>query len=65
MYPETVQSTGDRSKQSRKKKKKKKPVLLWSLHCSTEQKKKGLNDPDNHDNVVTYLEPDILECEVR
>ena len=24
--------------------------------------KKGLNDPDNHDGVVTYLEPDILEC---
>ena len=24
--------------------------------------KKGLNDPDNHDDVVTYLEPDILEC---
>ena len=27
--------------------------------------KKGLNDPDNHENVVTHLEPDILECEVR
>ena len=26
--------------------------------------KKGLNDLDNHDGVVTYLEPDILECEV-
>ena len=25
--------------------------------------KKCLNDPDNHDGVVTYLEPDILECE--
>ena len=24
--------------------------------------KKGLNDPDNHDTVVTHLEPDILEC---
>ena len=24
--------------------------------------KKGLNDLDNHDDVVTYLEPDILEC---
>ena len=23
-----------------------------------------LNDPDNHDGVVTYLEPDIVECEV-
>ena len=27
-------------------------------------KKKGLNDPDNQDGVVTHLEPDILECEV-
>ena len=27
--------------------------------------KKGLTDPDNHDGVVTYLEPDILECEVK
>ena len=27
--------------------------------------KKCLNDPDNHDGVVTYLEPDILECEVK
>ena len=25
----------------------------------------GLNDLDNHDSVVTYLEPDILECEVK
>ena len=25
----------------------------------------SLNDPDNHDGVVTYLGPDILECEVR
>ena len=27
--------------------------------------KKGLNDPDNHDGVITHLEPDILECEVK
>ena len=27
--------------------------------------KKDLNDPDNHDDVVTHLEPDILECEVK
>ena len=26
---------------------------------------KCLNDPDNHDGVVTKLEPDILECEVK
>ena len=27
--------------------------------------KKILNDQDNHDSVVTHLEPDILECEVN
>ena len=27
--------------------------------------KKGLNDLENHDGVVTHLEPDILECEVK
>ena len=27
--------------------------------------KKGLNDPDSHDGMVTHLEPDILECEVK
>ena len=27
--------------------------------------KKGLNNPGNHDGVVTDLEPDILECEVK
>ena len=26
---------------------------------------KCLNDPDNHNGVVTHLEPDILECEVK
>ena len=26
---------------------------------------KDLHDPDNHDDVITYLEPDILECEVK
>ena len=30
-----------------------------------EQYKKDLNDPDNHDDVMTHLEPDILECEVK
>ena len=27
--------------------------------------KKELHDPDNHDSVITHLEPDILECEVK
>ena len=29
------------------------------------QNKKDLHDPDNHDGVITHLEPDILECEVK
>ena len=31
----------------------------------TELFKKDLNNPDNHDSVVSYLKPDILECEVK
>ena len=31
----------------------------------TELYKKDLNDPDNHNSVITHLEPDILECEVK
>ena len=27
--------------------------------------RKGLNDPDNHNAVITHLEPDILECKVK
>ena len=27
--------------------------------------KKDLNDPDNHDGVITHLEPDILDCKVK
>ena len=27
--------------------------------------KKNFHDPDNHDGVITHLEPDILECEVK
>ena len=30
-----------------------------------ELSKNDLNDPDNHDGVITHLEPDILECEVK
>ena len=33
------------------------------IHRRTVQR--SLNDPDNHDDVVTNQEPDILECEVR
>jgi len=31
----------------------------------TEPYKKDLNDPDNDDGVITYLEPDILACEIK
>ena len=27
--------------------------------------KKNLHDPDNHDGVITHLEPDILECDMK
>ena len=30
-----------------------------------ERYKKDLHDPDNHDDMITHLEPDILECEVK
>ena len=35
----------------------------WQEH--TELYTKDLHDPDNHDGVITHLEPDILECEVK
>ena len=31
----------------------------------TELYKKDLHDPENHDGMITYLEPDILECKVK
>ena len=30
-----------------------------------EPHKKDFHDPDNHDGVITHLEPDVLECEVK
>ena len=38
--------------------------MRWQ-ECTEELYKKGLNDLDNHDGLVTHLEPDILECEVN
>ena len=35
----------------------------WQKH--TELYKKDLHDPDNHDGVITHLEPDILECKIK
>ena len=46
-------------------KKKKQTLCSYEVYTVVQSEKKGLNDPDNHDNVVTYLEPNILECEVR
>ena len=31
----------------------------------TKEPKKDLHDTDNHNGVITYLEPDILECQVK
>ena len=36
----------------------------WQEHTE-ELYKKDLNDPDNHDGMITHLEADILECEVK
>ena len=36
----------------------------WQEHTE-ELYKTDLHDPDNHDGVITHLEPDILECEVK
>ena len=37
----------------------------WQEYTEELYKKKDLHDLDNHDGVITHLEPDILECEVR
>ena len=34
-------------------------------HTQKNYTKKDLHDPDNHDGVITHLEPDILKCEVK
>ena len=39
-------------------------IKKWQEYTK-ELYKKDINDPDNHDGVITHLEPDILECEVR
>ena len=36
---------------------------MWREY--TELYKKDLNEPDNHDGVITHPEPDILRCEVK
>ena len=37
---------------------------MWQEYTE-ELYKKELHNPDNHDDVITHLEPDILECEVK
>ena len=39
-------------------------IKRWQEHTE-ELYKKELHDQDNHDGVITHLEPDILECEVN
>ena len=49
--------------------------MVWDLTEAEDKKrwqeyteelyKKDLNDPDNHNGVITHVEPDILECEVK
>ena len=38
-------------------------IKRWQEY--TELYKKDLHDPDNHDGVITHLEPDILECKAK
>ena len=37
----------------------------WQEYTEELYKKKDLHEPDNHNSVITHLEPDILECEVK
>ena len=39
-------------------------IKRWK-ECTEELYKKVLYNPDNHKGVITHLEPDILECEVK
>ena len=39
-------------------------IKKWQEYTE-ELYKKDLDDPDNHGGVITHLEPDILECEVK
>ena len=41
-----------------------KDIKRWQKYTE-ELYKKDCHDPDNHDGVITHLEPDILECEVK
>ena len=43
----------------------KQKILRSSKNTQKNCTKKDLHNPDNHDGVITHLEPDILECEVK
>ena len=40
-------------------------IKKWWQEYTEELHKKDLHDPDNYDGVITDLEPDILECEIK
>ena len=40
-------------------------AITFSEEYTEELYKKDLHDPDNHDGMITHLEPDILECQVK
>ena len=40
-------------------------IKKWWQEYTEELHKKDLHDPDNHDGVITHLEPDILGCKVK
>ncbi|XDA90770.1 hypothetical protein R6Z07F_020376 [Ovis aries] len=40
-------------------------IKKWWQEYTEELYNKDLQDPDNHDGMLTHLEPDILECEVK
>ena len=40
-------------------------ILRGGRNTQKNYTKKYLHNPDNHDGVITHLEPDILECEVK
>ena len=40
-------------------------MQTWAQENTEELHNKDLHDPDNHDGVITHLQPDILECKVK
>ena len=40
-------------------------IKRWQEYTEKVYKKKDLHDPDNHNGVITHLEPNILACEVK